>query len=147
MKIALASDEVYAVNTVVLDELTRLGHEVVTFGALSTGKDEPWVQVAEAAALSIITQECAEGVFFCWSGTGICMAANKVSGIRAALCTDAQTARAARTWNHANVLCLSNRSLAPDVAKEIISAWFESYDPAAGAAGVEQLVALDVRSR
>jgi ribose 5-phosphate isomerase B len=54
------------------------------------------------------------------------MAANKVPGIRAALCTDAETARGARVWNHANVLALSNRSCNPDLVREILSAWLET---------------------
>jgi ribose 5-phosphate isomerase B len=68
--------------------------------------------------------DCDHGVFFCWTGTDISIAANKVSGIRAALRADPGQAAGARVWNHANVLCLSNRTLADDLAKEILTAWF-----------------------
>ena len=62
----------------------------------------------------------------CWTGTGATLAANKVPGVRAALCHDAETAKGARTWNHANVLGLSLRATPDAVAKEILSAWFET---------------------
>src|SRR5690606_17179757 len=124
MKIAVASDELYPVHSVILEWLKQQGHEPVLFGALKSNQEEPWVKVAAQAAQAVKDGICPEGIFFCWTGTGISMAANKIRGIRAALCTDAETARGARLWNHANVLALSNRLLNPDVAKEILTAWF-----------------------
>lgn len=147
MKVALCSDEPYPVHEVLRAELERRGHEVVPFGAVRSGQDEPWPTVAERAALAVARGECDEGVFACWSGTGISMAANKVPGIRAALCTDPGTARAARTWNDANVLCLSNRLLSTDMAREILAAWFEPSDREPGRAGVELLGQVDARHR
>lgn len=140
MKIALVSDEVYPVHKVVIDWLKEQGHETVLFGALKSGQTEKsWVTPARQAAQAIQMGECQEGIFFCWTGTGISMVANKVPGIRAALCTDAETTRGARIWNHANVLALSNRLLAQDVAKEILTAWFEDFDTQKGAVGVDEL--------
>lgn len=140
MKIALVSDELYHVHTIVIDWLKEHGHEVVLFGALKSGKDEKsWVTPACQAIHAIQRGECKEGIFFCWTGTGISIVANKGPGIRAALCTDAETARGARIWNHANVLALSNRLLAQDVAKEILTAWFEDFDLQKGASGVAEL--------
>ena len=124
MKIAVVSDEFYPVNEFVVNDLKKRDHEVVAFGALASNKDEPWPMVAKDAALSIVKGLCDEGIFFCWTGTGISMAANKIPGIRAALCTDAETAKAARIWNHANVLALSNRLTTNDLAREILDAWF-----------------------
>ncbi|HEX2734071.1 MAG TPA: RpiB/LacA/LacB family sugar-phosphate isomerase [Polyangiaceae bacterium] len=147
MRIAFCSDEPYAVHRVVRAELEARGHTVLDFGAMLDGGEHPWATVAAAAAQAIVTGECDEGVFFCWSGTGISMAANKLPGIRAALCTDAPTARAARVWNHANVLCLSNRGLSDDVAKEVMVAWFEPTSPEVGAKGVELLREVDERWR
>lgn len=126
MRFAVCSDEPYAVNELAIQHLERAGHEVVRFGSLATGKQAPWAEVARDAACAIARGECDEGVFFCWTGTGISMAANKVPGIRAALCTDAETARGARVWNHANVLALSNRLCSPDLVKEILAAWLET---------------------
>lgn len=147
MKVALCSDEPYAVHEVLREELERRGHEVVRFGAVRSGREEPWVTVAEEAAQAVARGECGEGVFLCWSGTGIAMAANKVAGVRAALCTDPGMARAARVWNDANVLCLSNRLLSPDMAKEMLAAWFEPLDRRPGEPGVALLRELDERTR
>lgn len=147
MRVALCSDESYPVHQTLERELRTRGHEVVAFGAILSGKDEPWPDAAEAAATSIITGACDEGVFLCWSGTGISMAANKLPGIRAALCTDPGTARAARVWNDANVLCLSNRLLSDDMAKEIVAAWFEDLDKTPGGDGVQRLARLDEKWR
>lgn len=145
MIVALCSDEVYPVNEWVERELVCRGHEVRRFGALASGGEVPWASAAEAAGLAVAEGACHEGVFFCWSGTGISIAANKVHGVRAALCTDPGMARAARRYNHANVLCLSNRLLSVDMAKEILEGWFEPYPVEVGAAGVLDLTAVEAR--
>src|SRR6476659_260060 len=147
MRIALCSDEPYPVNDLVRSLCEARGHTVVAFGSVATGSEAPWADVAEQAALSVASGDCDEGIFFCWSGTGISMAANKVAGVRAALCGDPGAARAARIWNHANVLCLSNRSLSHDIAKEIIEAWFETEPGTQGTDGVQRLRAVDERHR
>src|SRR4051794_25364703 len=103
MKIVVCSDELYPVNDFVVQELERLGHEVVLIGAIKSRQNEPWIEVARAASEYIKQGICKEGVFFCWTGTGISIAANKIPGIRAALCIDAETAAGARLWNGANV--------------------------------------------
>jgi ribose 5-phosphate isomerase B len=144
MRIAVASDEPYAVNEFVVTELEKRGHTAVRFGSLQSLREEPWPSVAQEAARAIVSGDCQEGVFFCWTGTGIAMAANRIPGIRAALCIDAETAAAARIWNHANVLALSNRLTSNDVAKEILAAWFRSdpQDPR-GADAVRQLADIE----
>ncbi|WP_394836051.1 RpiB/LacA/LacB family sugar-phosphate isomerase [Pendulispora rubella] len=147
MRIALCSDEPYPVHQIIADEVRRRGHEVVPFGAVASAQDEPWANVAEQAALSVRRGECDEGIFLCWTGTGISIAANKVEGIRAALCADPPTAAGARVWNHANVLCLSNRTLSGDVAKEILAAWFDTPPGDKGSAGVARLADVDQRHR
>jgi ribose 5-phosphate isomerase B len=147
MRIAVCSDEPYPVHDLVRGLLEARGHSVVAFGSVKTGKEAPWAEVAEQAALSVARGECDEGIFFCWSGTGISMAANKVAGVRAALCSDPGAVRAARIWNHANVLCLSNRTLSTDMAKEMLEAWFETDPGTAGADGVQRLNAVDQRHR
>ena len=142
MKIAVVSDELYPVNLFVIDYLEKLGHEPVLLGALKTKQDEPWVSATAEAAQLIVENKVDEGIFFCWTGTGSSMVANRFPAIRAALCVDAQTAQGARIWNHANVLVLSNRLLSQDIAKEILTAWFEAYDKVKGAQQVEALKAL-----
>jgi ribose 5-phosphate isomerase B len=146
MKIAVGSDEPYETDRALVRALELRGHAVVAFGALSTGAEHPWVAVARETA-SCVPERADEAILLCWSGTGVTMAANKLPGIRAALCSDAQTATAARVWNHANVLCLAHRTLSADVLNEILDAWFAPYDPAIGSAGVSRLDALDRDTR
>ncbi len=145
MRIAICSDEPYPVNAHVQALVQARGHTVVAFGAVKSGQEEPWALVAERAAEAVASGDCDEGIFFCWSGTGITMAANKLPGIRAALCSDAGAASAARVWNHANVLCLSNRSLSNDIAKEVLDAWFGTEPGDQGNDGVELLKQVDAR--
>jgi len=147
MRIAVCSDEPYPVHDTIRRELERRGHTIVPFGSPATGANVPWAPAAEQAALAITRGECDEGVFLCWTGTGICMAANKVAGIRAALCVDPGTAAGARVWNHANVLCLSNRLLSEDMAKEILASWFETPPSTDGDEGVSRLNDVDRRHR
>lgn len=147
MKIALCADEPYRVHATVTDWLREHGHEVVSFGAVASGHEEPWALVAERAAEEVASGRCDQGIFFCWTGTGISIAANKVAGVRAALCSDPGQASGARIWNHANVLCLSNRTLSDDLAKEILAAWFDTEPGERGAQGVAMLADVDARHR
>ncbi len=124
MRIALGSDEATDLTAALERELLRRGYEVALFGALAPGQDDAWPSVGRSVAQSVARGECASGIVCCWSGTGVSIAANKVSGVRAALCGDVETAAAARTWNDANVLALSLRSTAIPVAKEMLDAWF-----------------------
>ena len=123
MKIAVASDEKTYLTDFVVDELRRRGHETILFGPL-IGDDLPWTLASEKLADAVAKGEADEGVLFCYTGTGSSIAANKVKGIRAALCGDAETARGARWWNDANVLVMSLRKTSTEVAKEILDAWF-----------------------
>lgn len=127
MKIAIGSDERTNLTDTVLEELKRRGHEVIPFGSLAENQREvDWPISSSKVALAVATQKVDEGIVFCWTGTGASIAANKVSGIRAALCHDAETARGARIWNHANVLVLSLRATTEAIAKEILDAWFST---------------------
>lgn len=125
MRIAIGSDEKTYLTDSVVESVIALGHEVTLFGPLA-GQDEYWPVVAQEAAEFVISGKADEAILFCWTGTGISLAANKVPGIRAALCNDAQTARGARLWNKANVLCMSLRSTSEVVANEILESWFNT---------------------
>lgn len=129
MKIALGADERLPVVDHVKAWLEKKGHQVVWHGP-QVGSTLPWPQVARDAAEQVVSGQAEEGILFCWTGTGVSLAANKVPGIRAALCADAETARGARLWNKANVLCMSLRSTTPALAEEILERWFgTSYQP------------------
>ncbi len=123
MRIAVGSDEQTHLTDVLLTELQKRGHQVALFGPL-VGSKEAWPEVAHAVAREVAAGRSDEGIVLCWTGTGVSIAANKVPGIRAALCHDAETARGARLWNHANVLALSLRATSEAVVKEILDAWF-----------------------
>lgn len=123
MKLAVGSDERTPLTDTVVADLQKRGHDLALFGPL-VGKEAYWPDVARQVAEAVIAGEVDEGVIFCWTGTGVSIAANKVPGIRAALCDDAETARGARLWNDANVLCLSIRRTSEVMVKEILDSWF-----------------------
>ncbi|MFQ5942235.1 MAG: RpiB/LacA/LacB family sugar-phosphate isomerase [Anaerolineales bacterium] len=125
MKISVGSDERNPVTDAVVEELQRRGHQVTLHGPLKD-EVEHWPGVARQVAEEVAGGQAEEGVLFCWTGTGVSIAANKVSGVRAALCLDAETARGARIWNDANLLCLSLRATSEAIAKEILEAWFST---------------------
>jgi ribose 5-phosphate isomerase B len=124
MRIAVAADERVGVADAVIDELRRRGHEVLAHGALNEEERDDWAWASEAAARDVAEGRADQGVVCCWTGTGASIAANKVDGIRAALCGDARTAEGARKWNDANVLALSLRATSEAELEEILDAWF-----------------------
>lgn len=146
MKIAVASDEKTHLTDFVVENLQERGHEVILLGPLA-GENLPWTLASEKLAETVAKKEADEGVLFCYTGTGASMAANKIPGIRAALCGDAQTARGARWWNDANVLVMSLRATSPDVAKEILEAWFSESVKEAEKPIIAQLQEIEARHR
>jgi ribose 5-phosphate isomerase B len=126
MRIAVAADERTGIADAVVDELRRRGHDPIPHGALSDGERDDWAWASEAAARDVSEGRAEQAVVCCWTGTGASIAANKVSGIRAALCGDGPTAAGARQWNDANVLALSLRATSEAELGEILDAWFEA---------------------
>src|ERR687889_2891789 len=124
MRISVAADERTGVAEAVVDELRRRGHDPVVHGALNDSERDDWAWASEAAARDVADGRADQGIVCCWTGTGASIAANKVGGIRAALCGDAETARGARRWNDANVLALSLRATSEAELGEILDAWF-----------------------
>jgi ribose 5-phosphate isomerase B len=124
MRIAVSSDERTGIADEVVDGLRRRGHEPVLHGALADGERPDWAWASEVAARDVAEGRAEQGIVCCWTGTGASIAANKVDGVRAALCGDAETARGARRWNDANVLALSLRTTSAPLLDEILDAWF-----------------------
>jgi len=122
--IALAADELTGVAGIVAGELERRGHRVLRHGALAETAPVDWAWASEAAARDVADGRAEQGIVCCWTGTGASIAANKVVGVRAALCFDAPTAAGARRWNDANVLALSLRATSEALLGEILDAWF-----------------------
>jgi ribose 5-phosphate isomerase B len=148
MRISVSSDMDEPVARTLVTELRRRGHDVVTHGALSPGDDPRWAVCSEAAAREVAEGAVDQAVVCCWTGTGASIAANKVPGVRAALCTDAYTADGARRWNDANVLALSLRLTSEPLLKEILDAWFagEASEDAEDRQNVRRVEGLDLGS-
>jgi ribose 5-phosphate isomerase B len=124
MRIAVAADERVGVAEAVVEELRKRGHEPIPHGALSEVERDDWAWASEAAARDVAEGRADQAVVCCWTGTGASIAANKVPGVRAALCFDSQTADGARKWNDANALALSLRATSEAELGEILDAWF-----------------------
>ncbi|MGN5377793.1 galactose isomerase [Streptomyces sp. MUSC 14] len=142
MRISVSSDMDEPVARLLLAELARRGHEVRAHGALCRGADPQWAVCSEAAARDVAEGAADQAVVCCWTGTGASIAANKVPGVRAALCTDAVTADGARRWNDANVLALSLRLTSAPVLNEILDAWFAA-EPSQDAEDRQNMARVD----
>ena len=125
MRISVAADERVGVANALLEELRKRGHQPILHGALSDEERDDWAWASEAAARDVAEGRAEQAIVCCWTGTGASIAANKVPGIRAALCPDAQTAEGARKWNDANALALSLRATSEAELGEILDAWFD----------------------
>jgi ribose 5-phosphate isomerase B len=148
LRIALGSDERSHVTDFVEQQLRSRGFEVQLFGPLrDESAPSAWPVVAGEVAQAVASGNVEEAVLFCWTGIGVSIAANKVPGIRAALCGDAETARGAKAWNQANVLCLSLRSTTEARAREILDAWFSTAADPGEDANVRAVNEMDERLR
>ena len=147
MRIAVAADERIGIAGALIDELRRRGHEPIPHGALADDERDDWAWATEAAARDLATGQAEQAIVCCWTGTGASIAANKVGGVRAALCLDAQTADGARRWNDANCLALSLRSTSEAELGEILDAWFagQPSDAEDDRANVEHLAEIEDR--
>jgi len=125
LKISVGSDEKTDLTDFVVEELKRRGHPITLSGPLK-GEATGWPDVGQKIGMEGSSGRADQRIVFCWTGTGVTIATNKVPGVRAALCWDAETAKGARMWDDANVLALSLRSTSTAVAKEILDAWFSS---------------------
>jgi len=128
-RVIVGSDDLYPCAREAVEYLKRKGFEVLTEGALKTGRPEPWPIVAHEVALYVSRGLVDFGILVCYTGTGVSIAANKLPGVRAALCNDPETARGARLWNDANILAMSGRLVTEILAREIIDAWLSIKQP------------------
>ncbi len=134
MRIAFGTDERTGVTDHIKAALAERGHEVVV-----VGEGDPWPDVGRGVGEAVAAGGADRGVVCCWTGTGVSMAANKVPGVRAALCTDGETAVGARRWNDANVLALGLRLTSPAVADEMLDAFLATPSEADEAANIAKL--------
>ena len=143
MKIVLGADEKTHLTDALVDALALRGHEVEVVGPPG-GEEAGWADVAREVGERVATGRADQGVLCCWTGTGVSIAANKVPGVRAALCADAETARGARLWNDANVLCLSLRATSETVGREILDAWLGTEPDGSEAENIEKVRFMDL---
>jgi ribose 5-phosphate isomerase B len=134
VRVAFGTDEVTALTAGIRDLLAERGHDV-----LVVGEGDAWPDVGRRVGEAVAAGAADRGVVCCWTGTGVSIAANKVAGVRAALCTDAETARGARRWNDANVLALGLRLTSPTVAAEMLDAFLEGEPEPAERANIERV--------
>ena len=134
MRIAFGTDERTPLTDAVKAHLASLGHDVdvVAEGA-------PWPDVGRGVGEAVAGARADRGVVCCWTGTGVSIAANKVRGVRAALCTDAATAEGARKWNDANVLAMGLRLTSPELAREMVRSFLETEADDSEAAEIAKL--------
>jgi ribose 5-phosphate isomerase B len=147
MKVAVASDMDTPLARKMLEEIGKRGHEPLPHGALAADERADWAWSCERAARDVAEGRAEQGIVCCWTGTGASIAANKVAGVRAALCADAETARGAREWNDANVLALSLRATSEALLEEILDGWFsgEPSEQPEDRANVEHILKLDAQ--
>jgi len=145
VRIAVAADERTGIAEAIVEELRARGHEPLAHGALSDTERDDWAWASERAARDVAEGRADQAVIACWTGTGASIAANKVTGVRAALCGDAATASGARRWNDANALALSLRGTSQAQLAEILDAWFEGEpsEDDEDRANVEHLAAIE----
>jgi ribose 5-phosphate isomerase B len=126
MRLSVSADEAVGIADSLLEELARRGHDTIAHGVFAPGEHAGWALASEAAARDVAEGRADQAIVCCWTGTGASIAANKVAGVRAALCGDAETARGARLWNDANALALSLRAVSEPQLSEILDAWFSA---------------------
>ena len=134
MKVAFGTDETTDLTNLLVRVLDEAGHEIVL-----SCVDRPWPEVGRSVGDAVASGAADRGVVCCFTGTGVSIAANKVPGVRAALCTDGQTAAGARRWNDANVLALGLRLTSPEVAREMLDAFFSTEPDPSEAVNIAQL--------
>jgi ribose 5-phosphate isomerase B len=138
VRVVLGSDERTPLTDAVASDLEERGAEVTLVGPPG-GEDRQWADVGKDVGERVARGDADSGVLFCWTGTGASIAANKVRGVRAALCTDAETAAGARRWNDANVLVMSLRLTSPQLAHEMLDAWFTTAPDPSEASNIGRL--------
>ncbi len=145
MQISVGADELTGIAADLERALRERGHDAIRHGALAPQERPDWAWACEAVARDVAEGRAQQGIVCCWTGTGASIAANKVPGVRAALCADAATAAGARRWNDANVLALSLRTTSAAELGEILDAWLAG-EPSAEAddlANVEHLQEIE----
>ncbi len=125
-KIAIGCDNAaYDMKLVLKEHLEEKGYEVVDYG-VGAKEDTIYPNVAFAVAEAVSKEEFERAVLICGTGLGVCMSANKVQGVRAAVCHDPYSAQRARKSNNAQIACFGARVIGLELAKNLLDIWLES---------------------
>ena len=126
MKIAIASDHAgFRLKEHLKKMLEKSGFGVLDYGTHSESSAD-YPEYAGKVAKTVSKGTAERGVLVCWTGTGMCIAANKVKGVRAAVCRDAEDAKLSREHNDANVLCIGSKKTSPEKAEGILKVWLST---------------------
>ena len=124
--IAIGSDHGgYELKNHVIEYLKKKGIECKDFGCFSE-ESVDYPDIAKVTCDAVLSGECEHGILICGTGIGISIAANKIKGIRAALCSDVYSAKMTKVHNNSNVLCMGGRVLGRELAFMIVDAWLEA---------------------
>ncbi|MBU0999977.1 RpiB/LacA/LacB family sugar-phosphate isomerase [Patescibacteria group bacterium] len=126
MKLVVASDERTKLTDFVVNYLKSQGHQLILLGALGDSSFDKWVEIGKESAFMVVEGKVEKGILFCWSGTGVCMAANRIKKARAVLCWSSEIVRLARKWDNANILCMALVNTKEEIAKEMIDTFFST---------------------
>jgi ribose 5-phosphate isomerase B len=148
MRIAIGCDEAaVGLTNVIRQQLEEKNIELKDFGVFTEDKVD-YPDIGVKVAESVAAGECERGILICGTGIGMCITANKVPGVRAALCHDTYSAERARKSNDAQVITMGARVIGPELAKSIINVWLESEFAGGGSTvKVEKMNALDAKYR
>ncbi len=146
MRIGIGNDHTaVAMKNEISDYLRELGHEVVDYGTDSSESCN-YAVYGEKVARAVVAKDVDLGVLICGTGVGISLAANKVKGIRAAVCSESCTARLVRQHNNANILAFGARIIGIETAKEMVRAWLDAeFEGGRHQARVDMIMAIEER--
>ena len=146
MKIAIGNDHAaVALKNEIMEFVQSLGHEVVNFGT-DTNESCHYPEYGEKVANAVASGEFDCGILICGTGVGISIAANKVNGIRAAVCSEPTTARLVKEHNNANIIAFGERIVGVELAKDIVKAYL-SAEFLGGRHGIRVDMISDIEKR
>lgn len=126
MKIAIASDHIgLELKPAIINYVEELGHEVIDFGPQSPERTD-YPKYGKIVATAVAENKADAGILICGTGVGISIAANKVKGIRAVVCSEPYTAQLSKQHNNTNILAFGSRVVGSELAKMIVKAWLEA---------------------
>lgn len=144
MKLAIGCDHVgWELKPAIIEFLEEMGHSVQDFGTTSDLRVD-YPKYAQAVSEAVVSKECDLGILICGTGVGISIAANKIAGIRAVVCSDPYSAKLSREHNNTNILAFGSRVIGSELAKMITKEWLEAvYEGGRHQKRVEQIAAIE----